>query len=283
MKILKSPQELNLALFDLRLKKTVGFVPTMGYLHDGHRKLVKQARKENDVVVVSIFVNPLQFGAGEDYKKYPRGLARDQRILEAEKTDFLFLPDVKQLYPDDFVTEVRVSRLTEGLCGKSRPTHFAGVTTVVLKLLNVVQPTNLYLGQKDYQQYRVLRQMVKDLNLQVKVRMVPIVREPDGLALSSRNVYLSKTQRDEARFLSLALNEAKKKIVNGEKNVGTLKKAMRDCLKKAKSARVDYLEIVDADSLQGVLKLKSGQTVLIALAVYFGKTRLIDNMLVKGK
>ena len=253
----------------------------MGYLHKGHLSLVRKAKKENKIVVVSIFVNPLQFGPKEDFSRYPRNFARDSALLKKEKVDVIFKPSAKDLYPDDFQTAVSITRLSRPLCGRTRPTHFGGVCTVVLKLLNCVMPDVMYLGQKDYQQFRVVQQMVKDLHFPVKVAMAPIIREKDGLAMSSRNVYLSKTQRCEAAFLNQALREGKKQVSAGQRNVSKIKSAMRRVLNRTSQGRLEYLEIVNADTLEPVVKLTNRSRVLMALAVTFGKTRLIDNLLVR--
>lgn len=280
MKVLQDSKALRTALSDFRKNnKRIGFVPTMGYLHEGHLSIMRQAKKENRVVVVSIFVNPLQFGPKEDFWRYPRNLVRDKSLLEKEKIDFLFVPALKQFYGPDFQTAVSVKALSQPLCGVTRPTHFAGVCTVVLKLLNNVMPDTLYLGQKDYQQFRVIEQLVKDLDFPVKVRMAPIVREKDGLAMSSRNVLLSAVEREEATFLCRALQKAEVFVRAGSRDAAKIKKAMRDELKFIRHGREDYLEIVDASTLESVVKLKSGAKILAALAVFFGKTRLIDNTL----
>lgn len=282
MRVVQNPAKLQTALARLkRQDKKIGFVPTMGYLHEGHLSLVRLARKENDVVVASIFVNPLQFGPREDFKRYPRDFPRDARLLKKEKADFLLAPAAEEFYPKDFQTEVKVTRLSGRLCGASRPAHFAGVCTVVLKLLNIVKPDRLYLGQKDYQQVEVIGQMVKDLGFSVMIRMAPIVREPDGLAMSSRNVLLSKKEREEAPCLHRALCEGARLVKRGVRDAGGLQKPMREILKRAASARVDYLEIVDVRTLRPVVKLKKGQKALLTGAVFFKKTRLIDNELVR--
>lgn len=259
----------------------IGFVPTMGALHEGHLSLVRQARGENDIVVVSIFVNPLQFGRGEDLGSYPRPLRADLGLLEKGSADLVFVPSAGEFYPRDFQSLVSVGRLSRPLCGKRRPTHFAGVCTVVLKLLNLVMPDTLYLGQKDYQQFRVLGQLVKDLDFPVRLRMAPIVREPDGLAMSSRNVFLSAAHRSQAPLIYRALKKVRSMIRSGMRDGRALRRAMRGVLKEAPGARVDYAEIVDAGTLQSVIKLKKGARILAALAVSFEKTRLIDNILIR--
>jgi pantoate--beta-alanine ligase len=254
----------------------------MGYLHEGHLSLVRRASEENDATVVSIFVNPLQFGPREDFKRYPRNLERDKRLLKEARTDFLFLPRVQDLYRPGFQTSVSVKDLGKPLCGRTRPTHFSGVATVVLKLLNLVRPDTIYLGQKDFQQCRVIEQMVDDLEMPVEVKMVPIIRERDGLAMSSRNIFLSPTERREAPFLYQALKRCKKMALSGCRDGRTLKRALRASLNKLREGRVDYAEIVDALTLSPVVKSKPGREALAALAVFYKKARLIDNLLIKG-
>ncbi len=283
MKIIKDPRTLRKILNRYKkLGKTIGFVPTMGALHAGHLSLVRRARKENDAVVASIFVNPLQFGPAEDHAKYPRSLRRDADLLKREKIDFLFTPPEKTFYRNDFETSVCVKFLSRPLCGISRPHHFTGVCTVVLKLLNNVLPDRLYLGQKDYQQVRVVSQMVDDLDFPVKVVMAPIVREKDGLAMSSRNVYLSRKERQQAVFLHKALQKAAILLRKKAKAPSDAKKEALKVLKSAKKLRLDYFEIVDAQTLRPVIQLKKHRPLLLAGAVYCGKTRLIDNVLIKG-
>ena len=262
-------------------KETVGFVPTMGYLHEGHLSLVRRARKENDRIVVSIFVNPLQFGPKEDFAHYPRDTRRDLRLLKKENVDVVYLPDEKIFYSSGFQTLVSVAKLSRPLCGATRPTHFAGVATVVLKLLNQILPDTLYLGQKDYQQCRVLEQMVEDLDLPVKIHQCPTLREKDGLAMSSRNFYLDAQERMQAAYLNRALGAAEALIRRGAHGAEKIKIAMRKTLENATRARVDYAEIVDAATLEPVVQLKKGRKVELALAVFFSKTRLIDNRIIK--
>lgn len=260
--------------------KQIGLVPTMGYLHEGHLSLVREALKTCDVVIVSIFVNPLQFGAGEDYEDYPRDLTRDCQLAEKEGVAAIFNPKVTEMYPaGGFFTYVEVEGLTEGLCGKSRPGHFRGVTTVVNKLFNIVQPDRAYFGQKDAQQAVVIQRMVQDLNLPVQIVVVPIVREPDGLAMSSRNVYLSPPERKAALVLNRSIKKAVQMIASGERNAQVLLKAMEIEIESEPLAKIDYIEIVGAKDLKPVEVLQ-GQ-VLIALAVYIGKTRLIDNCMME--
>lgn len=259
--------------------RRVGFVPTMGYLHEGHLSLVRIAREAADTVVMSIFVNPLQFGVGEDYEEYPRDLTRDSQLAESAGVAAIFAPAVSEMYCKDHATFVDVEHLTEGLCGASRPGHFRGVTTVVCKLFNIVQPDVAVFGQKDAQQAAVIQRMVRDLNLPLEIIVAPIVREADGLAMSSRNVYLSKEQRQAGLVLSKSLNMARDRIAAGERDAAALRQAMVDYIKAEPLANIDYVEIVDAESMKPLEEL-SGR-VLMALAVRFGNTRLIDNAVVE--
>ena len=282
MRVVHSPQKLRHALETLKKSgKTIGFVPTMGALHEGHLSLVRLSKKSADVTVVSVFVNPLQFGPGEDFKAYPRSLKRDRGLLRKARADFLFVPNAKALYPKGFQTRVAVGDLSRPLCGRTRPLHFAGVATVVLKLLNLVMPDEIFLGQKDYQQFRVIEQMAKDLNVSVRIRLCPIIREKDGLAMSSRNYLLDAEERMQATYLNRALGAAETLIRRGVKKALLLTQAMRKELSAAGRAKIDYAEIVDASSLLPVVQLKSGQKVELALAVFFSKTRLIDNRLIR--
>ncbi|MCM8819390.1 MAG: pantoate--beta-alanine ligase [Candidatus Omnitrophica bacterium] len=259
-------------------KKTIGFVPTMGALHHGHLSLVKAAKNDCDFVVVSIFVNPTQFGPKEDYKKYPRTFKKDKELLEKEKVDLVFYPTVKSMYPKSFSTYVEEVFLSKVLCGKSRPGHFRGVCTVVTKLLNIVQPDVAYFGQKDYQQAQIIKRMVADLNFQIKIKVLPIVRENDGLAASSRNVYLNDTQRKQATILFRALNLAKQLIKQGTKDPNAIIEKMRKLILSQSFAKIDYIKIVDPKTLRDVKEIK--KKVVVALAVFIGKTRLIDNIIV---
>ncbi len=282
MKTFQSSEALRNALIRfIKKNRAIGFVPTMGYLHEGHLSLVRLAKKENDAVVVSLFVNPLQFGPKEDFWRYPRDPGRDCRMLRKEKIEFVFTPLPKPFYPADFETSVSLSRLTKPLCGRTRPTHFAGVATVVLKLLNIVMPTNLYLGQKDYQQFRVVQQMLKDLEFPCRVRMAPTVRESNGVAMSSRNVFLSPVERREAPFIHRSLEEAERLVQSGFHDPARIKERLQEILRLAPHAKLDYLEIVDSETLRSVIKLKPGSKILVAIAVFFGKTRLIDNTLIR--
>lgn len=255
--------------------KTVGLVPTMGYLHEGHASLIKRAREENDRVVVSIFVNPIQFGPGEDLEAYPRDLARDSSLCESLGTDLIFHPEPEEMYAPDFCTYTDMDVLTGQLCGKSRPGHFRGVCTVVSKLFHIAAPTRAYFGEKDAQQLAVIRRMVRDLNFDLEVVGCPIVREEDGLAKSSRNTYLSQEERKAALVLSKSVRRGRQMICGGEKDAAAVKGEMCEILNAEPLARIDYVEIVDGDSLQPVERID--KTVLGAIAVYIGKTRLIDN------
>ncbi len=254
----------------------VGFVPTMGALHAGHLSLVRRARRHADRVVASIFVNPLQFGAGEDYRRYPRTFARDRRMLAAEGVDLLFHPQVRDLYPAGEATRVRVIGLDEPLCGRSRPGHFTGVATVVMKLLGIVQPDVLWLGQKDAQQAALLERMVGDLFLPIEVRRAPIVRDTDGLALSSRNAYLSPEERRTALSLARGLEQARRLLAAGERAASKLKAAVRGEWRRSPGLREDYVEVVDPWNLEPVRRVEG--PVLLAVAAYVGRTRLIDNL-----
>ncbi|HEW91689.1 MAG TPA: pantoate--beta-alanine ligase [Thermotogaceae bacterium] len=280
MRLIQSIKEMKNVSNDLiKMGKSIGFVPTMGYLHEGHLSLVRKARKENDVVVVSIFVNPTQFGPNEDFNRYPRDLERDLKLLEDEGVEFVFNPIVEEMYPSGYATYVIVERLTEVLCGRSRPGHFKGVATIVTKLFNIVKPTRAYFGQKDAQQFRVLKRMVEDLNMDVEMIEVPIVRENDGLAMSSRNVYLSPEERKQALSLYESLNLAKQAIKNGERDVEKIKEIMKKNFARYDKVIVDYIEIVDEKELTPLSKVDG--KILIAVAAFVGKARLIDNIIME--
>lgn len=258
--------------------ESIGFVPTMGALHEGHLSLIRCARKENDIVVVSIFVNPIQFGPKEDFKKYPRNLKEDARLCAGAGVDAIFYPYTKELYPINYKTYVSVSGLSDCLCGTFRPGHFQGVATVVTKLFNLVKPDTAYFGQKDAQQAIIIKKMVKDLNMPVKIKIMPTIRGRDGLALSSRNTYLNEKEREKAVVLHQALVLAKDLIKRGNKDTVTIIRKMRQLIKRKKAAKIDYISVVDLSSLKP-LKRVSGKC-LIALAVWIGKTRLIDNIII---
>jgi pantoate--beta-alanine ligase len=259
----------------LLLDGTVGFVPTMGYLHEGHISLARRAHEECDRVVASIFVNPTQFGPTEDLSKYPRDLKRDLSLLEAAGVDLVWTPTNEDMYPPGYSTWVEVEGLTRPLEGASRPGHFRGVTTIVAKLFNAVQPTRAYFGQKDAQQAAVIRKMTRDLNFPIEIVVCPIVREPDGLAMSSRNVYLSAEERQSATILFRALTAAKSVYERGERSADALRSIMSETLASEPRAKVQYVSCADYDSLEE-LETVTGKT-LLSMAVYLGKTRLIDN------
>lgn len=264
-----------------RMGKSIGFVPTMGYLHEGHLSLIREARRQNDIVIVSIFVNPTQFGPREDYRKYPRDFGRDKKLAESAGTDIIFYPTVKEMYPEGCRTYVHVADITERLCGKSRFGHFKGVTTVVAKLFGIIQPDAAYFGQKDAQQAIVIKRMTRDLNMDIRINVLPIVREKDGLAMSSRNIYLSKEERKDAIVLCESLKLAVRLSRRGIKSADKIKKSMRKLINSKKSARIDYISIADLDGLNEVKSLR--KNILIALAVWIGRTRLIDNIIIGGR
>ena len=259
-----------------QLAEPVGFVPTMGYLHEGHLALVRQARKENPSVVVSIFVNPTQFGPQEDIKLYPRDPQRDLALLEKERADIVFMPSADEMYPPQFSSWVEVGRVTERLEGASRPGHFRGVTTVVAKLFNIIQPTRAYFGQKDAQQAVVIRKMVADLNMNLEIVTVPTVREPDGLAMSSRNTYLNPEERRAALVLYQALCLAEKLWSQGETDAQRLRQKILALIQKEPLATIDYVSVADAETLDELDIVKP--PALVSMAVRIGKTRLIDNI-----
>lgn len=257
----------------------IALVPSMGYLHQGHLSLVKQAKQEGTFVVMSIFVNPLQFGPNEDFSRYPRDLEHDAKLAREAGVDLIFHPSVEEMYPQKNRTTVEVSELGNALCGLFRPGHFNGVTTVVSKLFHIVQPNRAYFGQKDFQQYLIIRQMVRDLNFPIEVISVPIVREEDGLALSSRNIFLTPEQRKEAVVLSQSLVEAEVLIQQGEHSVVRIEEMIRQKINKQSSGVVDYIEVRSAENLEKPETIN--EPVVIALAVKFGTTRLIDNRVVE--
>ena len=257
--------------------QTVGFVPTMGYLHEGHGSLITKARENNDKVVVSIFVNPMQFGPTEDLATYPRDLDHDAALCESAGVDLIFHPEAEEMYEKDFCSFVDMTGLTEGLCGKTRPIHFRGVCTVVNKLFNIVTPDHAYFGQKDGQQLAVIKRMVRDLNMDIEIVGCPIVREEDGLAKSSRNTYLSSEERKAALILSKTVALGKE-LAKTEKDANKVVEAMKKNIETEPLAKIDYVEAVDALSMAPVEKLEG--TCMLAMAVYIGKTRLIDNTLI---
>lgn len=265
--------------------KTIVLIPTMGFLHYGHLSMVEDARKKDEdhekiFIVMSIFVNPLQFGPNEDYEKYPRNLTRDSRLAQEAGVDILFVPSVQEMYPEgQSLTAVSVSEVTQDLCGKHRPGHFKGVSTVVSKLFNIVQPDIAYFGQKDYQQFIVIKQMAKDLNFPIKLIASPTVREADGLAMSSRNAYLTPSQREQAPALYRYLKEGAALIVSGEKDPDVIQKKIQQGISKETDGKIEYIEIRKAEDLTMVETINV--PVVIALAVHMGATRLIDNILVE--
>ena len=280
MEIIRTIEWMKQIAHDARAKEHVlGLIPTMGALHEGHVSLVRAAKQDCSPVVASIFVNPMQFGPGEDLQKYPRTFERDAAALENLGVNYLFAPEASEMYPNGFRTSVSVEGLSDRLEGRSRPGHFRGVTTVVLKLFEIVQPQRAYFGRKDAQQLRIIRQMAADLNLDTQIITCPIVREPDGLAMSSRNAYLQGDARRAATVLYRALVSAKKEIEAGQIEAARLVEIMRQVFEKEPNAALDYAEIVDADTLEPVLRLR--KTCLALVAAFVGKTRLIDNALIE--
>ena len=262
-----------------RQGKTIGFVPTMGYLHEGHLTLMRKAAEKTDFVVASIFVNPLQFGVGEDFEDYPRDLERDIRLAESAGVSLMFTPGVNEMYPGGYGTTVEGGNLTDKLCGRSRPGHFRGVTTVVTKLFNIVEPDIAFFGQKDAQQAAVLKKMAADLNMNLEIEVVPIVRETDGLAMSSRNKYLAPEERKAALVLSKGLELARNLVGAGARNTVDLKREITNFIIREPRARIDYVEILSFPGLKETENMDG--RVIIALAVFIGDTRLIDNMVLE--
>lgn len=261
-----------------RKGRSIGFVPTMGFLHEGHLSLIRRARKDNDIVVVSIFVNPAQFGPKEDYKEYPRDLRHDAALCKKAGADYIFYPTVRSMYPRGYSTYVTVEGLTANLCGRFRPGHFRGVTTVVTKLFGIVRPDIAYLGQKDAQQAIVIKRMAADLDMVVDVKIMPTVREKDGLAMSSRNVYLSPDERRAAPTIYRALQRARDLIKSGNRNAGEVISQIRKALAPV-ATKIDYISVVDTGELKNVKSIEG--EVLIAVAIWLGRTRLIDNVIVR--
>ena len=279
MKIARTINEIRLLVSTARqAKQTVGFVPTLGALHDGHMSLIKQARKETDFVVVSIFLNQTQFGPGEDLSKYPKQEQQDLALCRETAVDAVFLPSAEQMYPQGHRTVVRVEGLSEKLCGAHRPTHFGGVCTIVAKLFNIVGPDLAYFGQKDAQQTIVIRRMVQDLDMPIKIRVCPTVREQNGLALSSRNAYLSEEQRNQAVCLYQALVKGKDLICAGERDQQEVTRTMKEIIQQAGPSEIDYVVAVDPETLEPATQ--ESHTWLLAVAVRIGQARLIDNILV---
>jgi len=281
MKVIKKNSIMQKVADKLREEgKSIGFVPTMGALHQGHLSLMQRAKKENDVLIISIFVNPTQFGPEEDYRRYPRPFQKDRSLAQREGVDIIFYPSVSEMYKKGYSTYVEVEGLSNKLCGLFRPGHFKGVASVVCKLFNIVKPHVAYFGHKDYQQLKIIRRMVEDLDMGVEIRECPIVREPDGLAMSSRNYYLSSEERKEALSLNKAL-KCGRSMVKAGSSIPDVISEMERIIRREPQAKVDYIKIIDPETLVDVEKVKPGGKVLIALAVWIGKSRLIDNMLVK--
>lgn len=278
MKIVSTIQEVRECVKAWRTEGlTVGFVPTMGYLHEGHQSLIYRAAKENDRVVVSIFVNPLQFGQKEDLESYPKDLEKDRILCASAGTDMIFHPKREEMYNEDFCSYVDMDDLTDTLCGKSRPNHFRGVCTVVAKLFHIVKPDRAYFGQKDAQQVTVIKRMVRDLNMDIEIISCETVREADGLAKSSRNIYLNKEERKAATILQETLQIAEKSIEEGIRTPMEIQRIMKDKIDSEPMIRLDYAEIVDLKTLKPIHRIEA--PALVAAAVYIGKTRLIDNFI----
>ena len=276
MKLINSIQDMK----SLRrnIQGTLGFVPTMGYLHEGHTSLVQQSVKDNDATAVSIYVNPTQFGPNEDFQSYPRDLNRDLKLLEQEYTDFVFFPPNDEMYPGNYCTWVDVEKITERLEGEIRPGHFRGVATIVTKLFNIVQPDKAYFGQKDAQQALVIQRMVKDLNMNLEVIIMPTLREKDGLAMSSRNTYLNPEERKAATILFKALSLSKQLKEKGENGTAAIRKQMESLINSEPLAKIEYISIADTQTLTELSTL--ARQSLVSMAVRIGKTRLIDNMII---
>jgi len=278
MKVFRTIKEIRDELKELRLnRKVISFVPTMGYLHEGHLSLVRYAKQNSDFCVVSIFVNPTQFGPNEDFNRYPRDEQRDLNLLEKENCDFVFIPSAQEMYGEDYQTYVKVRKYSEILEGEFRPTHFEGVTTVVIKLFNIVQPDFAVFGQKDAQQAFIIQKMVDDLNIPIRIDVLPIVRESDGLAMSSRNVYLNEEERKQALCLFNGIKLAEKLFNEGERSAKKLIESVKDFISQYPLAKIDYVEIVDKKNFNKVEALKDGSEYYLLLAVRIGNTRLIDN------
>lgn len=282
MKVIESIQDMKEVSRSLRDKgKKIAFVPTMGYLHQGHLSLMKKGKEAGDVLVVSIFVNPTQFGKGEDFERYPRDIDKDKKLCEGEGVDILFTPSATEIYPEGYQTYLDVENVTRNLCGASRPGHFRGVATVVTKLFNIVRPDIAIFGEKDFQQLVTIKRLVKDLNLDVDVMGMPIVREPDGLAMSSRNSYLSKEERRAALSIYRALQSAKELFDEGERSAGVILNEAKRVVEIEPMIVLDYLKIVDTESMEDLEIVKD--EALLAMAVKVGKTRLIDNIILQKR
>ena len=276
MKIVKTVKEMQSLADELRKEKRIGFVPTMGFLHEGHLALARRARELGDIVVVSIFVNPIQFGPAEDLSKYPRDFDRDAALLDKEKTDIIFFPEAGGVYPESYSAYVEVKGLTDFLCGKTRTGHFLGVTTVVNKLFNIVKPHFAVFGQKDYQQLKVIEKMVRDLNMDVEIVPYPTVREKDGLAMSSRNTYLSPEERERALLISKSLKAAEEQFRRGERKAQLIRDEVKRILCAKEGIDIEYISVAHAGTLEEFEEIPPGKA-LLAIACRIGKTRLIDN------
>jgi pantoate--beta-alanine ligase len=277
MKIVNTVSEMQKLSDELRKTKRIGFVPTMGYLHEGHMSLIRKAKELGDIVIASIFVNPIQFGPQEDLAKYPRDFKRDAALLNNERTDIIFHPFTEDMYTQDFSTYVEVKRLEDFLCGKTRTGHFVGVATVVTKLFNIVKPHFAVFGQKDFQQLVIIEKMVRDLNMDIEIIGHPTVREQDGLAMSSRNTYLSKAERDKALLISKSLKKAEEMFLKGERKTAALKKEVEGVLCQEKGINIEYIEICDSHNFEDLEIIKN--RAVLAIACRIGKTRLIDNII----
>ncbi len=279
MKIIKTIHEMQWVAEQSRLaRKRIGFVPTMGFLHEGHLSLLDLSRQNSDLTVTSIFVNPTQFAPNEDFDAYPRDFVQDETLAKERGCDILFYPNEHEIYSDPYRTYVSVKQITELMCGASRPVYFRGVTTIVAKLFNIVKPHFAVFGQKDAQQCFVIKQMVRDLNFDIEIIIGPIIREEDGLAMSSRNIYLSVSERKDALILNQFLNRARELIESGERGAVMIKSTLEKMIESVSSAKIDYIEIVETTQLKPVAILQG--EILIAIAVWIGKTRLIDNLMI---
>ncbi|MBU5342681.1 MULTISPECIES: pantoate--beta-alanine ligase [Bacillaceae] len=282
MKIIRTVEEMsNISGQCLQNNQTIGFVPTMGYLHEGHLTLMRRAKEENNIVVASVFVNPLQFGPNEDYDAYPRDLQRDERLAKSVGVDYLFCPTVQEMYPDEMTVEIKVKKRVDVLCGRKRVGHFDGVATVLVKLFSIIRPHHVYFGLKDAQQVAVVDGLIKNLNLPITLRPVETVREEDGLAKSSRNVNLTKAERQEAPFLYQSLVEAKERIFAGERDPDVIIGGIKQFLQNKVNGKIDYVEIYSYPELKPQTRLTG--KIIIAIAVQFSKARLIDNIILELK
>lgn len=282
MKVYRSIRSLTKKVQEIKRRgRKIGLVPTMGFLHDGHASLIRNARQDTDYVIVSIFVNPTQFGPKEDFKKYPRDLQKDIEFCEKEGVDIIFIPEAVDMYPKGYATYINVEKIADKLCGLSRTGHFRGVATIVMKLFNITMPDIAYFGQKDAQQVVVIKRMALDLNVDVKIKALPIVREKDGLAMSSRNIYLNQEERMSARSIYESLKSAKELFNEGERDSKTIIKKIKQVITNQPNTKIDYILVVDTEDLRDIKKISKGA--LIAAAVWVGKTRLIDNIVLNPK